>query len=47
MYVDDGYVIDEHSKCADKELEHLHSAFKLTLKPAGFFLGANISMHDK
>lgn len=42
MYVDDGYVIDEQSNDADKELDIFHAAFKLTVKPAAFVLGANI-----
>lgn len=42
MYVDDGYVVDMQSVCADAELAELNAAFKLTLKPASFFLGANV-----
>lgn len=44
MYVDDCYVIDEYSTQADAELEQLNAAFKLTIKPANFFLGANIAI---
>ena len=46
MYVDDGYVVDAHSAAADAELRQLHEAFTLTLKPAKFFLGNNIVVHD-
>ena len=28
MYVDDGYVVDAYSACADAELKQLHDAFK-------------------
>ena len=46
MYVDDGYVVDAHSPAADAELETLNSAFTLTVKPAHFFLGNNVVVHD-
>ena len=46
MYVDDGYAIDAHSPAADAELRTLNDAFKLTIKPAHFFLGNNITVHD-
>lgn len=36
------YVVDANSPLADAELEQLNKAFKLTLKPAAFFLGANV-----
>ena len=42
MYVDDGYVTDFFSAAADAELELLHKAFTIALKPAHFFLGNNI-----
>ena len=45
MYVDDGYAIDAHSPAADAELRTLNDAFKLTIKPAHFFLGNNITVH--
>lgn len=37
MYVDDGYVIDEHSELADAELKQLSAALNPTVKPANFF----------
>ena len=46
MYVDDGYTIDSYSPAADAELQTLNDAFKLTIKPAAFFLGNNITVHD-
>jgi len=46
MYVDDGYVIDAQSALADAELEALNKAFTITIKPAHFFLGNNIIVHD-
>ena len=46
MYVDDGYAIDAYSPAADAELQTLNDAFKLTIKPAAFFLGNNITVHD-
>ena len=46
MYVDDGYVVDARSAAADAELQQLNEAFTLTLKPAKFFLGNNIVVHD-
>ena len=44
MYVDDGYVIDAFSQCADAELKALHDAFTITIKDAQFFLGNNITI---
>ena len=46
MYVDDGYVIDEYSAAADAELALLHAAFTIDVKPAAFFLGNNVVVHD-
>ena len=46
MYVDDGYVVDESSPLADAELKLLHEAFTIEIKPARFFLGNNIIIHD-
>ena len=46
MYVDDGYVVDNNSSAADAELEILNKAFKITIKPAHFFLGNNVIVHD-
>jgi len=46
MYVDDGYVIDAYSTAADAELEQLNASFKIDVKPAHFFLGNNIVVHD-
>ena len=46
MYVDDGYAVDATSKAAEAELKQLNDAFKLTLKPAAFFLGNNVTVHD-
>ena len=46
MYVDDGYVIDAYSAAADAELEQLNASFKIDVKPAHFFLGNNIVVHD-
>ena len=42
MYVDDGYAVDATSKAAEAELKQLNDAFKLTLKPAAFFLGNKV-----
>ena len=47
MYVDDGYVVDAFSPAADAELEELNRAFTISIKPAAFFLGNNIVVHDK
>ena len=47
MYVDDGFVVDSYSSCADAELEALHHAFTVDVKPARFFLGTNIIVHDQ
>ena len=46
MYVEDGYVIDAYSAAADAELEQLNASFKIVIKPAHFFLGNNIVVHD-
>ena len=46
MYVDDGYVVDAHSAMADAELKQLDDAFKIHIKPAHFFLGNNVTVHD-
>ena len=46
MYVDDGYVVDENSAQADAELQQLHEAFTIDIKPARFFLGNNIVVWD-
>ena len=46
MYVDDGYVIDAYSAAADAELEQLNRAFTVTVKPAHFFLGNNVVVHE-
>ena len=46
MYVDDGYVVDEHSAAADAELTRLNDEFKIDIKAAHFFLGNNIVVHD-
>ena len=46
MYVDDGYVVDSSSPLADKELQILHQAFTIDIKPAKFFLGNNIIVTD-
>ena len=46
MYVDDGYVVDANSAHADAELELLHKAFTIAIKPAHFFLGNNIVVHE-
>ena len=45
MYVDDGYVVDAHSKLADAELARLNEAFKIDIKKAHFFLGNNVHVH--
>lgn len=44
MYVDDGYVVDAFSSAADAELEALHAAFTIEVKPARFFLGNNVTI---
>ena len=46
MYVDDGYVVDSFSAAADAELEALNQAFTVDVKPAQFFLGNNVVVHD-
>ena len=46
MYVDDGYVVDAYSAAADAELEQLNKAFTIAIKPAHFFLGNNIVVHE-
>ena len=45
MYVDDGFVVDSFSPAADAELDLLHRAFTVEVKPARFFLGTNITVH--
>ena len=45
MYVDDGYVVDSFSDAAMAELEALHRAFTIEVKPARFFLGNNVTVH--
>ena len=40
------YAVDATSKAAEAELKQLNDAFKLTLKPAAFFLGNNVTVHD-
>ena len=40
--MDDGYAVDATSKAAEAELKQLNDAFKLTLKPAAFFLGNKV-----
>ena len=42
-----GFVVDSYSSCADAELEALHHAFTVDVKPARFFLGTNIIVHDQ
>ena len=44
MYVDDGYVVDSYSKCADVELDQLHAAFTIAVKEAHYFLGNNVTV---
>ena len=46
MYVDDGFVVDSYLPAADAELEALHRAFTVAVKPAQFFLGTNIVVHE-
>jgi len=46
MYVDDGYVVDDNSALADAELDALHAAFTIDVKPAAFFLGNNVVVHQ-
>ena len=46
MYVDDGYVVDAYSAAADAELDRLNKAFTVDIKPAHFFLGNNITVHE-
>ena len=47
MYVDDGFVVDSFSPHADAELEALHRAFTVAIKPARFFLGTNVIVHNQ
>ena len=47
MYVDDGYVVDSFSDAAMAELEALHRAFTIEVKPARFFLGNNVTVHGE
>ena len=42
MYVDDGYAVDSFSAAATAELDALHRAFTIDVKPARFFLGNNV-----
>ena len=44
MYVDDGYAVDSYSDAALAELEALNRAFTITIKPAQFFLGNNVTV---
>ena len=44
MYVDDGYVVDSFSDAAMAELDALHRAFTIDVKPARFFLGNNVAV---
>ena len=46
MYVDDGYAIDSFSDAAMAELDVLHRAFTIDVKPARFFLGNNVTVDD-
>ena len=39
-------MIDENSAAADAELALLHEAFTIQIKPAAFFLGNNIVVHE-
>ena len=47
MYVDDGYAVDSFSKDALAELDALHRAFTIEVKPARFFLGNNVIVHGE
>ena len=47
MYVDDGFAVDSFSPAADAELDALHCAFTVDVKPAQFFLGTNVTVHDQ
>ena len=40
------YTSAAQNAAADAELQQLNEAFTLTLKPAKFFLGNNIVVHD-
>ena len=44
MYVDDGYGVDSFSDAAMAELDALHRAFTIDVKPARFFLGNNVAV---
>ena len=44
MYVDDGYAVDSFSDAAMAELDTLHRAFTIDVKPARFFLGNNVTV---
>ena len=44
MYVDDGYAVDSFSAAAMAELDALHRAFTIAVKPARFFLGNNVTV---
>ena len=45
MYVDDGYAVDSFSAEATAELDALHRAFTIDVKPARFFLGNNVIVY--
>ena len=47
MYVDDGYAVDSFSDAAMAELDALHRAFTIEVKPARFFLGNNVIVHGE
>ena len=47
MYVDDGYAVDSFSAAAMAELDALHRAFTIEIKPARFFLGNNVIVHGE
>ncbi len=47
MYVDDGFVTDEHSELADAELAAFNAAgFTIEIKELKRFLGANTTLHS-
>ena len=39
-------MVDAYSAAADAELEQLNKAFTITIKPAHFFLGNNVVVHE-
>ena len=43
MYVEDDHVVDAH---ANAELARLNEAFTIAIKPAHYFLGNNIIVHE-